>query len=327
MKDAYGRTITYLRLSVTDRCNLRCTYCMPAAMRFQRRDDLLDWDELGAVADAFVALGVRRLRLTGGEPLVRKGFVGFVGRLSRHLDSGALDEITMTTNGTELERHAEALAANGLRRINVSLDSLDPGRFARITRGGRVDRVIAGIDAALAAGLAVKINTVVLRNDNLGEVVQLAEWARSRGASISFIEVMPLGDVEQARIDQHVPMTAARELLEQRWTLTPSAIRTGGPARYFTSDEGGTIGFITPLSENFCGGCNRVRVTATGQLCFCLGQDDGIDLRAMLRDQDRAEPLERVIAAAIYRKPLGHDFRIAAQVTGGLARHMSVTGG
>ncbi|WP_309661298.1 GTP 3',8-cyclase MoaA [Sphingomonas sp.] len=327
MIDAYGRTITYLRLSVTDRCNLRCTYCMPAAMRFQPRVDLLDWDELGAVADAFVALGVRRLRLTGGEPLVRKGFVEFVGRLSRHLVSGALNEITMTTNGTELERHAEALARNGIRRINVSLDSLNPTRFAQITRGGQIDRVIAGIDAALAAGIAVKLNTVVLRNDNLSEVVELAEWAHGRGASISFIEVMPLGDVEQSRIDQHVPMAAARDLLDQRWTLTPSAAQTGGPARYFTTDEGGTIGFITPLSENFCGGCNRVRVTATGQLCFCLGQDEGVDLRAMLRNHAPTEPLENAIAAVICRKPLGHDFRIAAQVTGAVNRHMSVTGG
>jgi cyclic pyranopterin phosphate synthase len=327
MIDAYGRTITYLRLSVTDRCNLRCLYCMPVAMRFQPRDDLLDWDELDAVAEAFVALGVRRLRLTGGEPLVRKGVIEFVGRLSRHLDLGALDEITMTTNGTALERHARALAANNMRRINVSLDSLDPARFARITRGGRIERVIAGVDAALAAGLAVKINTVVLRNDNLSEVVQLAEWARSRGASISFIEVMPLGDVEQARIDQHVPMTAVRNLLEQRWSLTPSASRTGGPARYFTTDEGGRIGFITPLSENFCGGCNRVRVTATGQMCFCLGQDEGIDLRAMLRDPERSEPLGHAIAAAIYRKPRGHDFRIGARVMSAVDRHMSVTGG
>ena len=327
MIDAFGRTISYLRLSVTDRCNLRCAYCMPAAMRFQPRAELLDWDELDAVASAFVALGVRRLRLTGGEPLVRKGIVEFVERLSRHLRSGALDEITMTTNGTELERNAAALAKHGIRRINVSLDSLDPEQFERITRGGRLDRVIAGIDAALATGIAVKLNTVVLRNDNLDEVVGLAHWAHRRGIAISFIEVMPLGDVEQSRIDQHVPRTAVRDLLEQRWPLIPSATRTGGPARYFSTNDGGTIGFITPLSENFCGGCNRVRVTATGQLCFCLGQDDGIDLRALLRDPERTQPLGSAIAEAIHRKPLGHDFRIAAAVTGAVDRHMSVTGG
>ncbi len=327
MIDAYGRTISYLRLSVTDRCNLRCAYCMPVAMRFQPRAELLDWDELDAVASAFVGLGVRRLRLTGGEPLVRKGIVEFVERLSRHLRSGALDEITMTTNGTELERNAAALAKHGIRRINVSLDSLDPAQFERITRGGQLDRVIAGIDAALAVGIAIKLNTVVLRNDNLDEVVGLAQWAHRRGVAISFIEVMPLGDVEQSRIDQHVPMTAVRDLLEQRWTLIPSATRTGGPARYFSTNEGGTIGFITPLSENFCGGCNRVRVTATGQLCFCLGQNDGIDLRALLRDPERTQPLGSAIAEAIHRKPLGHDFRIAAAVTGTVDRHMSVTGG
>ncbi|MEO7276455.1 MAG: GTP 3',8-cyclase MoaA [Sphingomicrobium sp.] len=327
MIDQFGRTITYLRLSVTDRCNLRCTYCMPQAMRFERSDALLGWDELETVAHAFVALGVRRLRLTGGEPLVRKGLVKFVGRLSHHLRSGALDEITMTTNGTQLERHAQALANNGIARINVSLDSLDPARFASITRGHMVGQVIAGIDAALAAGIAVKLNTVVLRHGNLDQLVDLAQWAHRRGASISFIEVMPLGDVDQSRLDQHVPMAAARELLEQRWTLTPSAARTGGPARYFTTHEGGTIGFITPLTENFCGGCNRVRVTATGQLCLCLGQDEGIDLRAMLRDGERTQPIERAIAAAMSDKPLGHDFRIAGRVSGALARHMSVTGG
>lgn len=328
MIDAFGRAITYLRLSVTDRCNLRCAYCMPAAMRFQPRVDLLDWEELGQVADAFVALGVRRVRLTGGEPLVRKGVVDFVRRLSRHLGSGALDELTMTTNGTELARHAGALARNGIRRINVSLDTLDPVKFERITRGGRLDAVISGIDAAIADGISIKLNTVVLRNDNLGEVVALAEWAHARGAEISFIEVMPVGDVEQARIDQHVPMAAARDLLEQRWALSPSIKRTGGPARYVTTDEGGVIGFITPLSENFCGGCNRVRVTATGQLCFCLGQESGIDLRALLRDGGRRQRLEGAIAGAIHRKPRGHDFRIAdSRMGGGGGRHMSVTGG
>jgi cyclic pyranopterin phosphate synthase len=324
MIDGFGRAITYLRLSVTDRCNLRCAYCMPEAMRFRPRADLLDWDELDRVAEAFVALGVRSLRLTGGEPLLRRGFVDFVGRLSRHLEAGALDELTITTNGTALAGKATALARHGVRRINVSLDTLDPERFARITRGGRLDQVIAGIDAAIVAGMTVKINTVVLRNDNLGDVVSLAEWAHAQGAAISFIEVMPLGDVEQGRIDQHVPMTAVRERLEQRWTLIPSTTRTAGPARYVSTNEGGSIGFITPLSDNFCGGCNRVRVTATGQLCFCLGQDEGIDLRPQLRG---SEPLEQAIAGAIARKPRGHDFRISARGSAGIERHMSVTGG
>lgn len=327
MIDGFGRSITYLRLSVTDRCNLRCAYCMPAAMRFQPRRDLLSWDELDQVAAAFVRLGVRKIRLTGGEPLVRKGFVDFVGRLSRHLSAGVLDELTITTNATELAPEATALARHGVKRINVSLDSLNPVTFERITRGGRLDRVIDEIDKAVAAGIAVKLNTVLLRDDNLDDVVALAEWAQSRGAAISFIEVMPLGDVEQERIDQYVPMTEARQRLERRWTLVPSTMRTGGPARYVTTDEGGTIGFITPLTENFCGGCNRVRVTATGRLCFCLGQEDGLDLRALLRDHTRAETLEHLIAVAIHRKPEGHDFRIGGLGGFAPARHMSVTGG
>ena len=318
--------ITYLRLSVTDRCDLRCAYCMPERMEFLPRADVLGLDELDRLASAFIAMGIRKLRLTGGEPLVRKGFVGLVGQLSRHLASGALDELVITTNGTRLAEHAEALANHGVRRINVSLDSLDPATYARITRGGDVARVIAGVDAAIAAGIEVKINTVALANDNLGEVVALADWAHRRGAAISFIEVMPLGDVEAARIDQHVPMTEVRRRLAARWTLTPIDLNTGGPARYVRTDAGGTIGFITPLSDNFCGSCNRVRVTCTGQLYLCLGHDARTELRGPLRRGDEAA-LRAKIAAAMRHKPLAHDFRILPALTQGVERHMSVTGG
>ncbi len=327
MIDAYGRSITYLRLSVTDRCDLRCVYCMPERMRFLPRAELLDLGELDRLASAFVCNGVRKLRLTGGEPLVRKGLIDLVAGLSRHLRSGALDELTLTTNGTRLADYARALAAHGVRRVNVSLDSLDPATFARITRGGRLDRVIDGIDAAIAAGLKVKLNTVALRHDNLADAAAIAEWAHARGADISFIEVMPLGEVEADRIDQHVPMTEVRRRLEHRWTLYSVASRTGGPARYVRTNEGGTIGFITPLSENFCDDCNRVRVTCTGQLYLCLGQDVRIDLRAVLRSSADDAVLEGEITRAMGRKPRGHDFLIAASATQGVERHMSVTGG
>ena len=322
-----GRTgsITYLRLSVTDRCDLRCAYCMPKAMEFLPRSEILGLDELDRLASTFIAMGIRKLRLTGGEPLVRKGFVDLVGRLSRHLGHG-LDEIAITTNGTRLAEHAEALASHGIKRINVSIDSLNPATYARITRGGNITKVIAGVDAAIAAGIKVKLNTVALANDNLGEVVDLAEWAHARGAAISFIEVMPLGDVEAERIDQHVPMTEVRRRLATRWTLTPSTLNTGGPARYVRTEAGGTIGFITPLSDNFCGSCNRVRVTCTGQLYLCLGHDAKTDLRGLLRRGDE-DALRARIAGAMRHKPLSHDFRIAPNMVQGVARHMSVTGG
>ena len=326
MIDGGARAITYLRLSVTDRCDLRCAYCMPLAMKFLPRSEVLSIDELDRLASLFIAMGIRKLRLTGGEPLVRKGFIGLVERLSRHLASGALDELVITTNGTRLAEHAAALANHGVKRINVSIDSLDPATYARITRGGDVGRVIAGVDAALAAGIAVKLNTVALAHDNLGEVVALADWAQARGAAISFIEVMPLGDVEANRIDQHVPMTEVRKRLAERWTLTPSTLNTGGPARYVRTDVGGTIGFITPLSDNFCGSCNRVRVTCTGQLYLCLGNEARTDLRGLLRSGDDAALRSR-IAASMRHKPLAHDFRIAPAVVQGVERHMSVTGG
>ena len=325
MIDRHGRSITYLRLSVTDRCDLRCAYCMPARMEFLPRSEVLALDELDTLASAFIGMGITKLRLTGGEPLVRKGFVDLVASLSRHLGAG-LDELVITTNGTRLAEHAEALARNGVSRVTVSIDSLNPETYARITRGGDVTRAIAGVDAALAAGIEVKINSVVLANDNLDQVVGLAEWAHARGAAISFIEVMPLGDVEAARIDQHVPVSEVKRLLAARWTLTPLAISTGGPAQYVRTDKGGTIGFITPLSDNFCGSCNRLRVTCTGQLYPCLGHDSRVDLRAILRSGDHAM-LEAAIARAVHRKPLAHDFQIAAAHNQGLERHMSVTGG
>ena len=318
-------SITYLRLSVTDRCDLRCAYCMPKEMKFLPRTEVLSLDELDALASAFIRLGITKLRLTGGEPLVRKGFVELVTGLSRHLGKG-LDELVITTNGTRLAEHASALARHGVRRINVSIDSLDPANYARITRGGDIGRVIAGVDAAIDAGIAVKINTVALANDNLDEVVALADWAHQRGAAISFIEVMPLGDVEASRIDQHVPMTEVRRRLSERWLLTPLALDTGGPARYVRTDARGTIGFITPLSDNFCGSCNRVRVTCTGQLYLCLGQDARINLRHILRSGDSAA-LDQAITQAVRKKPLAHDFLIAPTRTQGVARHMSVTGG
>ena len=325
MISRHAGSITYLRLSVTDRCDLRCAYCMPERMEFLPRSEVLSLDELDTLATAFIRLGISKLRLTGGEPLVRKGFVELVAGLSRHLGNG-LDELVITTNGTRLADHATALARHGVRRVNVSIDSLNPESYARITRGGDISRVIAGVDAAIAAGIAVKINTVALANDNLDEVVALADWAHQRGAAISFIEVMPLGDVEASRIDQHVPMSEVRRRLATRWSLTPIALNTGGPARYVRTDAGGTIGFITPLSDNFCGSCNRVRVTCTGQLYLCLGQDARVDLRGILRSGDAAA-LGAAITQAMRNKPLAHDFLISSTRTQGVARHMSVTGG
>jgi cyclic pyranopterin phosphate synthase len=327
MIDPFGRTISYLRLSVTDRCDLRCTYCMPERMAFLPRSEVLSLGELDRLAAAFIRKGVRKLRLTGGEPLVRKDVMALVRGLSRFLASGALDELTLTTNGTRLAQHAADLARCGVRRINVSLDSLNPETYARITRGGRLDEAVAGIAAALAAGITVKLNAVALRNDNLDDLVGLAEWAHARGAALTVIEVMPMGSVEVERIDQHVPMIEVRQRFEQRWTLTELAQRTGGPARYARTDEGGTIGFITPLSRNFCGGCNRVRVTCTGQMYMCLGQAARADLRAPLRAATDDGLLDAAIDEAIGRKPKGHDFVIRAGAAPAVTRHMSVTGG
>ena len=325
MIDAYGRQITYLRLSVTDRCDLRCAYCMPQAMRFLPRQEVLSLDELDRLASAFIRCGVRKLRLTGGEPLVRKGIIDLVAGLSRHLKSGALDELTLTTNGTQLAHHAEALARHGVRRVNVSLDTLDPATFTRLTRGGDLGEVIAGIDAAREAGLRVKLNTVALRNDNLGEVIKLVAWAGARHCDISFIEVMPMGAVEAERLDQHVPLGEVRARIAARWPLTDLGFSSGGPARYARTADGQRIGFITPLSDNFCDQCNRVRLTCTGTLFLCLGQDASVDLRAIMRADADDRRLDAAITRAMLRKPRHHDFVIAARPS--VARHMSVTGG
>jgi cyclic pyranopterin phosphate synthase len=327
MIDPFGRRITYLRLSVTDRCNLRCTYCMPERMRFLPRDELLTVAELTRLSAAFISLGARKIRLTGGEPLVRRDVISLVENLSRFLAPGALEELTITTNGTQLAEHVPALAACGIRRINVSLDSLDPETFSRITRGGRLEETVLGIDAALAAGLRVKLNVVALRHDNLDTLVRIAEWAHERGAEATFIEVMPMGDVGEDRSNQHVPMLEVRRRLEQRWRLTDIQRRTGGPASYAMTEEGGTIGFIAPLTRNFCDGCNRVRVTCTGRMYLCLGQSDSADLRAPLRSGTGDEALLDAIRAGIGRKPHGHDFVIARDAAPAVARTMSVTGG
>lgn len=327
MIDPFGRRITYLRLSVTDRCDLRCVYCMPERMRFLPRADLLTLDELDRLAAAFIARGVRKLRLTGGEPLVRKDVIGLIESLSRFLRSGALDELTLTTNGTRLADHAEELARHGVRRVNVSLDSLDPATYRRITRGGDVARAIEGIDAARAAGLKVRINAVALRGGNLDELPDLAAWAHARGAAFAIIEVMPMGAIEADRFDQFVPLDEVRRRFEQRWHLTDLALNSGGPARYARTNEGGLIGFISPLSHTFCASCNRVRVTCTGRLYLCLGRDEAVDLRTPLREGgERA--LGEAIEAAIRRKPKAHDFIIdRPSAAPAVERHMSVTGG
>ena len=326
MIDPFGRRISYLRLSVTDRCDLRCTYCMPERMKFLPRQELLSIDELATLCTAFIAKGIRKLRLTGGEPLVRKGILDLIGRFSPALADGRLDELTLTTNGSRLAQFADDLARLGVRRVNVSLDSLQPERFKRITRGGRLADTLAGIEAAQAAGLQVKINTVALRNDNLDELTDIAEWAHARGITLTLIEVMPMGDVEARRIDQHVPLTEVRGRFEERWQLADLVMSSGGPARYVRTSAGGTIGFITPLSQNFCGSCNRVRVTCTGQLYLCLGNAAKADLRAALRSGDE-QALNAAIDEAILIKPKAHDFAIERSQVRGVARHMSVTGG
>ncbi len=328
--DPFGRRIDYVRVSVTDRCDLRCVYCMAERQTFLPRADVLSLEELDRLCTAFIDLGTRRIRLTGGEPLVRKGFIDLVEGLSRHLRSGALEELTLTTNGTQLVQYAEALARHGVRRINVSLDTLDPDAYRRITRGGDLSRVMDGLAAARAAGLEVKINTVALKSDNAADLPDMIAWAHSLGMGLTLIETMPLGEVEQDRTEQYLSLRDVRENLEARWTLTPLAERTGGPARYARVEETrGLLGFITPLSHSFCESCNRVRVTCTGQLFQCLGQEDEVDLRAVLRDSpDDDAPLIEAIRAAVDRKPRGHDFRIDRPGTApAVARPMSMTGG
>jgi cyclic pyranopterin phosphate synthase len=330
MIDPFGRHISYLRVSVTDRCDFRCVYCMSEEMEFLPKREVLTLEELDRVCSAFVRLGVKKLRLTGGEPLVRRNIMSLFRALGRHLDSGALDELTLTTNGSQLARYADELRACGVRRVNVSLDTLDPAKFAEITRRGRLDRVLEGLTAAKDAGLAVKINAVALRGINEDEVDDLVAWAGKEGFDLVFIEVMPMGDVGgENRLDQYLPLSLVRARLQRRWTLDETDYRTGGPARYATVRETGRrLGFITPLTHNFCESCNRVRLTCTGTLYMCLGQEDAADLRTPLRQSEGDEAIERAILEAIDRKPKGHDFVIDRRHNRpALARHMSVTGG
>ncbi|HEY9219591.1 MAG TPA: GTP 3',8-cyclase MoaA [Phenylobacterium sp.] len=326
--DGFGRTVNYLRVSVTDRCDLRCVYCMSEHMTFLPKAQVLTLEELDRIASAFVGLGTRKLRITGGEPLVRKGVMDLFERLSRHLKSGDLDELTLTTNGTQLETFAEGLARLGVRRVNVSLDTLDPEKFRKLTRGGQLPKVIAGIEAAQAAGLAVKINAVALKDDNAAELPDLIAWAHARGCDMTLIEAMPLGEIEVDRTDQFLSLKDVRRGLESFWTLDEIDHRTGGPARYVRVKEtGGRLGFITPLSHNFCESCNRVRLTCTGVLHTCLGREDASDLRAVLRSGADDAGLVEAIRMAVDAKPKGHDFQIERAAAPAVARHMSTTGG
>ncbi|ACL57107.1 GTP 3',8-cyclase MoaA [Methylobacterium nodulans] len=326
--DGHGRRVSYLRVSVTDRCDLRCTYCMAERMTFLPRRDLLTLEELDRLCSAFVERGVRRIRLTGGEPLVRRDVMRLLGSLSRHLDTGALDELTLTTNGTLLASRARDLAACGVRRINVSLDTLDPDRYRAITRRGDLSQVLDGLDAAQAAGLSVKLNVVALRDCNEDEFEDLIRFAHGRGMDLTLIEVMPLGDVGAERADQYLPLDVVRRRLARRFTLEPLAYRSAGPARYVrVAETGGRLGFIAPLTHSFCEGCNRVRVTCTGLLYTCLGHEQGRDLRAALRGSEADVPLQAAIDDAIANKPRGHDFIIGRSGGSAVARHMSVTGG
>ncbi|MGN6460194.1 MAG: GTP 3',8-cyclase MoaA [Pseudolabrys sp.] len=328
--DPFARAITYLRVSVTDRCDLRCVYCMSEHMTFLPKADLLTLEELDRLCSAFVARGVRKLRMTGGEPLVRRGVMTLFSSLSRHLESGALDELTLTTNGTQLAKHAADLKACGVERINVSLDTLDPDKFRAITRWGDLDQVLAGIDAAQRAGLKIKINAVALKGVNDDELADLVAWSHGRGMDLTVIEVMPLGDVgEERRLDQYLPLSMVRARLSERYSLEDIDYQTGGPARYVgVRETGGRLGFITPLTHNFCESCNRVRLTCTGTLYMCLGQEDAADLRAPLRASESNDQLNMAIDAAVLRKPRGHDFVIdRRRKRPALGRHMSVTGG
>jgi cyclic pyranopterin phosphate synthase len=327
MVDPLGRTIDYVRVSVTDRCDLRCTYCMAERQTFLPRAELLSIAELDRLCSVFIGLGTRRLRLTGGEPLIRKGFMDLVAGLSRHLKSRALDELTLTTNGTHLAEYAQSLADHGVRRINVSLDTLKPDAYRRITRGGDLERVMSGLAAAREAGIAVKINTVALKADNAADLPAMIEWAHGLGMEITLIETMPMGEIEIDRTDQFLSLNEVRRDLETRWSLTPLAKRTGGPARYARVEEtGGTVGFVTPMTHTFCDTCNRVRVTCTGRLYMCLGQDDHADLRAVLLTGGDAAIAED-IREAVARKPKSHDFRIGPGLASTVARPMSMTGG
>ncbi|MEQ8805524.1 MAG: GTP 3',8-cyclase MoaA [Rhodospirillales bacterium] len=329
MIDPFGRAVSYLRVSVTDRCDFRCVYCMAEDMTFLPKADILSLEELDRLCSAFVRKGVKKLRLTGGEPLVRRNIMSLIRSLGRHLKTGDLEELTLTSNGSQLARFADELVDAGVRRINVSLDTLDPDRFEAITRWGKLDKVLGGIDAARKAGLHVKINTVALKNFNEDELDRMIEYCGENAFDMTLIETMPLGEIDQDRTDQYLPLSKVRERLEKTWTLSDIPFKTGGPARYTQVEETGQkLGFITPLTHNFCEGCNRVRLTCTGTLYMCLGQDDAADLRAPLRASEGDDLLETAIDEAIGRKPKGHDFVIERRGDGpAVGRHMSVTGG
>ena len=329
LTDPFGRAISYLRVSVTDRCDFRCLYCMSEHMTFLPKQELLTLEELDRLCSLFIAKGVKKLRITGGEPLVRRNIMSLFRDLSRHLTSGALEEMTLTTNGSQLERFADELAACGVRRINVSLDTLNAAKFKMLTRWGDLKTVLRGIDAAQHAGMAVKINAVALKGANEDEILPLIRWAHGRGMDMTFIEVMPMGEIETMRADQYLPLSQVRARIERELTLTDSAYATGGPARYVEAQEtGGRIGFITPLTHNFCESCNRVRLTCTGTLFMCLGQEDAADLRTPLRASHADDRVSQAIDAAILRKPKGHDFVIDRTTRGpSVGRHMSMTGG
>jgi cyclic pyranopterin phosphate synthase len=326
--DPFGRAITYLRVSVTDRCDFRCVYCMAEDMTFLPKRDLLTLEELDRLCSAFVAQGVRKLRITGGEPLVRKNVMSLFRALGRHIETGALEELTLTTNGSQLGKYAAELADVGVRRVNVSIDTLDPDKFRTITRWGDLDRVLEGVAAAEAAGLKIKINAVALKDVNEHEIEHLMTWCHERGYDLTLIETMPLGEIGDDRTDQYLPLDTVRARLAERYTLDDIPYRTGGPARYVrVAETGGRVGFITPMTHNFCESCNRVRITCTGTLYMCLGQEDAADLRAPLRASEGDELLHAAITAAIARKPKGHDFVIARAGRPSVSRHMSVTGG
>ena len=327
--DPFGRAISYVRVSVTDRCDFRCVYCMAEDMTFLPKAELLTLEELDRLCTAFVSLGVRKLRLTGGEPLVRRNVMWLIEQLGRHVRSGALDELTLTTNGSQLEKFAGDLARMGIRRINVSLDTLDRDRFAAITRWGKFDKVMAGIEAAKVAGLRVKINAVALKGVNEDEFDRMISWCGAEGFDLTLIETMPLGEIDGDRTDQYLPLSLVRARMAERWTLTDIPYRTGGPARYVqVAETGGRLGFITPLTHNFCESCNRVRVTCTGTMYMCLGQEDAVDLRGPLRASEGDEALVQAIRDGIARKPRGHDFVIDRRHNRpAVGRHMSVTGG
>ncbi len=329
--DAFNRRVSYLRLSVTDRCDLRCSYCMPEKMAFLPRKDVLSLEELHKLALAMIDRGISKIRLTGGEPLVRRDVIELVRAIGRKLGPkghGGLEELTLTTNGTQLAQFADDLAAAGVKRINVSLDTMDAGLFERLSRRDRLGQVLQGIAAAREAGLRVKLNTVALKGLNEAEIPFLVEWAHAHGHEITLIEVMPLGEVEGERVDHYLPLTAVREALEQRWTLVPSDHRSGGPARYVeVAETGGRLGFITPLTNNFCASCNRVRVTATGELYACLGGAEKVDLRAALRSDAPDANLALALDEAMRIKPERHHFRIERGQAPAQPRHMSLTGG